>query len=313
MTDKQLNRFFDVAKNEPAQVSPNDIANWVDKKQTIKPSRKRFLLPSLIIGISALLALLMCWQSGEKPTRVYQPKKEKTHVLPKESNKSGIVTSDWKETRNIQKPHLANLSKGITTTDKKDSIHTLPFEIDSVIKSVENELPEVLFSPEKILSKSENLELSFQPFALQAPKEIRNVLMILDTILAYRSATKFKMDQTDCYLQLYNDYVVISYQFRGKFFYASGKIHREETVEVNGHVYRAFAFQRDNQVTGTNLGKRLFFGYRELEPESNRIEVVMFNQPWAVTTVIKGHFADLNERKQLMERSHEQNRKRKNQ
>lgn len=312
MTDEQLNRFFDVAKKEPAQVSPNDIANWVDRKQTIKPSRKRFLLTSLIIGISALLTLLMWLQLSEKPTRVHQPKEEKTHVLTKESNKSVSVTSNLGENRNVQEPHLTNPSKGITTTDKKDSMHTLPLKIDSVIKSVDNELPEVVFSPEKFVSKSENLELSFQPVALQAPKEIRNVLIILDTILAYRSATKYKMDQTDCYLQLYNDYVVISYQFRGKFFYASGKIHREETVEVNGHVYRAFAFQRDNQVTGTNLGKRLFFGYRELEPESNRIEVVMFSQPWAVTTVIKGHFADLNERKQLTERSNEQNRKRKN-
>ncbi len=312
MTDEQLNRFFDVAKNEPSQVAPNDIAQWVEGNQKINPSRNQFLLPSLIIGISTLLALLIWWKLSEKSTLVRQPKKDKTHVLAKESNKIGSVTSDWKEPRNVPEPHLANLFKEIPTTDKKDSIHTLPFDIDSVIKSVDNELPNVLFSPEKIPSKSENLELSFQPFALQAPKEIRNILMILDTILAYRSATKYKMDQTDCYLQLYNDYVVISYQFRGKFFYASGKIHREETVEVNGNVYRAFAFQRDNQVTGTNLGKRIFFGYRVLEPESNRIEVVMFSQPWAVTTVIKGHFADLNERKQLMERSNEQNRKRKN-
>lgn len=309
MTDEQLNRLFDVAKNESARVSPNEIADWVDVGVKITPHRKKYFLSSLIIGISALLALLMWWVFSNRTAIAHQIKNEKKPTQSVKSNERSSTGIAFQEKRTTPQPHLKKESTIHSSSKQKDSIHTLLIEKESISENIQ---PKELLSSEPIVPKNESFELTFQPFALHSQKEMRNVLMILDTIRGYRNATKYKMDQTDCYLHLYNDYVVISYQFRGKFFYASGKIHREETVEVNGHVYRAFAFQRDNQATGTNLGKRIFFGYRELEPESNRIEVVMFSQPWAVTTVIKGHFADINERKQLMERSNEQNRKRKN-
>jgi hypothetical protein len=73
-----------------------------------------------------------------------------------------------------------------------------------------------------------------------------------------------------------------------------------------GHKYNVFAFQRDNQATGTSLGKRVFFGYREVGNGGQRVEVVFFNQPWAVSTVIKSHNASPKEIKWLMDRSKEQ-------
>ena len=115
------------------------------------------------------------------------------------------------------------------------------------------------------------------------------------------------MDEPDCYLQIYKDYAVISYRFRNRTYFSAGTIHREETQVIDGKSYKVFAFQADNNRVSSNFGKRVFFGFREVENPTNDIEILIFNQPWAPTTIFIGHTASKEERRKLIERSNDQN------
>jgi hypothetical protein len=139
----------------------------------------------------------------------------------------------------------------------------------------------------------------------ESPLE-QDLLFILDTAHSYNSVVRYGMDDPDCYVQLYYGYAVISYKLRGRFNYASGKIHRQEIQQIEGVDYVVFAFQQDNSVAGLGFGNRVFFGYREIE--KGIFEVVLFSQPWAAGTSFRSHAATPAERRALVERSNSQQR-----
>lgn len=308
MTDEKLDKLFELVKKEGTNLSATDVLEWVETTEKSISKRKKTRLTILISVFIVLLGMLMLLFKNNAPTST-QVNKKKSTLHPAKQVKAVKPLTIRKEKAHINEKNVffENQLKAIIS----DSAHThlttieLPNQ-DSAIIQPTIELP----ASETELAEKIVANPIVQPLVSEKQEEIRNVIIILDTISTYRSAAKYKMDQNDCYLQIYNDYVVISYQSRGRFFYASGTIHREEMQEINGHKYNVFAFQRDNQATGTSLGKRVFFGYREVGNGGQRVEVVFFNQPWAVSTVIKSHYASPKEIKWLMDRSKEQsNRK----
>ncbi len=308
MTDEKLDKLFELVKKEGTNLSTTDVLEWVETTEKSMSKRKKTRLTILISVFIVLLGMLMLLFKNNAPTST-QVNKKKSTLHPTKQVKAVKPLTIRKEKAHINEKNVffENQLKAIVS----DSAHTLLTTIelpnqDSAIIQPTIELP----ASETELAEKIVANPIVQPLVSEKQEEIRNVIIILDTISTYRSAAKYKMDQNDCYLQIYNDYVVISYQSRGRFFYASGTIHREELQEINGHKYNVFAFQRDNQATGTSLGKRVFFGYREVGNGGQRVEVVFFNQPWAVFTVIKSHYASPKEIKWLMDRSKEQsNRK----
>ena len=307
MTDETLDKLFGLVKSEQSHLSPTDVLEWVDTTDKSIRKRKKMRFTILIAVSVVLLGLLLLLFNNNAPTSI-QVKKEPSapHSSQQIEAEKPLMIQAQKAPFNHKNVVFENQLKAFVRDSAPTLLTTndLPNR-DSVIMEPPIQLPaSEPISEEKIIANP-----IVQPLITEKQEEVRNVVIILDTISAYRSAAKYKMDQNDCYLQIYNNYVVISYQSRGRFFYASGTIHREETLEINGHEYNVFAFQRDNQATGTSLGKRVFFGYREIGSGGQRVEVVLFNQPWAVSTVIKSHYASPKEIKWLMDRSKEQSNK----
>jgi hypothetical protein len=304
MTDEKLDKLFELVKNEGTNLSATDVLEWVETTEKSMSKRKKTRFTILIFVSIVLLSMLLLLFKKNAPTSTQENKEHSTpHPSQLIENVTSLTMEPQKADINQKNVLFENQLKAIVS----DSAHTLLTTIelpnrDSAIIQPTIELP----TSETELAEKIVANPIVQPLVSEKQEVIRNVIIILDTISAYRSAAKYKMDQNDCYLQIYNDYVVISYQSRGRFFYASGTIHREELQEINEHKYNVFAFQRDNQATGTSLGKRVFFGYREVGNGGQRVEVVFFNQPWAVSTVIKSHYASPKEIKWLMERSKEQ-------
>lgn len=304
MTDDTLDKLFGLVKNEQANLSPTDVLEWVETTEKTMRKRKKIRLTILVVCSLILLGMLVLYSKANAPTATQvNEKKSMLHPSKQIGAEQALSIQQQKaqfDQKNVlfENPLKAIISDSAPAlltnigSPKRDSILIQP-AVELATSETESE--------EKIVSNP-----IVQPYISEKQEAIRNVVIILDTLRAYRSAAKYKMDQNDCYLQIYKDYVVISYQSRGGFFYASGTIHREEMQEINGHEYKVFAFQRDNQATGRSFGKRVFFGYREIGNGGQRVEVVLFSQPWAVSTVIKSHYASPKEIKRLMDRSKEQ-------
>jgi hypothetical protein len=292
--------LFDALRNEPPSIQSNEVIEWLDHTPKAPFSRNwksgiklKTLLFGIFCFIAALFALLSIESnSHQTPSLPHTPNKAKERVGNGQDGSVNVIHTSTRRTRE-ERPQtdVFNIPSD-----------TLNFEPTTVPYS--DDLP---FAENKMEHLNDDNYWNINPVDLSQHVEIRDDLFILDSLKWYGSLTRFTMDEPDCYLQIYKDYAVISYRFRNRTYFSAGTIHREETQVIDGKSYKVFAFQADNNRVGSNFGKRVFFGFREVENLTNDIEILIFNQPWAPTTIFIGHTASKEERRKLIERSNDQN------
>lgn len=300
MNNERINTLFEALKNEPSSVSSNEVLGWLDRGATdLRLKRNSGWLKYFLLFTSSILILSM-WlffnsRSSQHKDKISIPLNE--HSLQKPENKDDIFeNTNQKLDTTIKNLMIANNTPIILI----DSINNIDENLELFPSPIEMIIPEVYseFNVDTLLKT--------KPVIETIQTEVRNLLFVLDSIQSYKYTTRYKMDEPDCYLQIHMNYVVISYRYRNKNYYASGPIHREEIQEIDGKIFRVFALQIDNEGPTSNFGSRVFFGYRERENETNNIELIFFNQPWAPVNEIIGHTASPLERKKLIERSKSQ-------
>ena len=205
MTDEKLDKLFELVKKEGTNLSATDVLEWVETTEKSISKRKKTRLTILISVFIVLLGMLMLLFKNNAPTST-QVNKKKSTLHPAKQVKAVKPLTIRKEKAHINEKNVffENQLKAIVS----DSAHThlttieLPNQ-DSAIIQPTIELP----ASETELTEKIVANPIVQPLVSEKQEEIRNVIIILDTISAYRSAAKYKMDQNDCYLQIYNDYV----------------------------------------------------------------------------------------------------------
>jgi hypothetical protein len=234
---KSLGQIFDVLKNEEAIVLPSEISPWLDKSFSdlrIKNNskwKKLVFYSLLLVAIISFITLLFQTERFNN----YESQKQKS--VKDQTKTTTTISSNQKKINN-------------STTAEKVEKHSefTHFKSESIILNKE-ELTNIPALTEPILQVKNSVtvalynsyELNILPPSISKNEE-RNILFILDSLKAYGSAARYKMDEQDCYFQIYKDYAVISFISMNKMSYASGQIHREETQVIDGHIYKVFAF-----------------------------------------------------------------------
>jgi hypothetical protein len=297
MKEDHIYRLFEVLKNEKPAVSPDEVVQWLDHSISDLPFKKnKGWIKLLYIGFGMLIMIFIFWYF-----QLENPKQGQDEISKLATNLSEKVVE--KETSIAD-----NLPTDGPAETKEISIS------EKVIQQKKEKIPEYLELPSPTIKINfpnpvedyNNSVLLIGQTTTPLQTEIRDILFILDSLNNYGITTRYKMDEQDCYLQIYNEYAVISYRLRNQMYYASGTIHREESQEIEGNIYQVFAFQTDNRAAVSGFGTRVFFGYRQKGNKTNEVEVILFNQPWAPAKVLKAHFADTIERAKLVERSKSQ-------
>ena len=297
MKDERINRLFEALKNEKPAVSPDEVVQWLDHSISDLPFKKnKRWIKLLYIGFGMLIMIFTFWYF-----QLESPKKGQDETsIPAINLREKVVE---KETSIAD-----NLPIDVSAETKEISIS------EKVIQQKKEKIPEYLELPYPTIEINfpnpvedyNNTVLLIGQTTTPLQTEIRDILFILDSLNNYGITTRYKMDEQDCYLQIYNEYAVISYRLRNQMYYASGTIHREESQEIEGNIYQVFAFQTDNRAAVSGFGTRVFFGYRQNGNNINDVEVILFNQPWAPAKVLKAHYATSIEREKLVERSKSQ-------
>jgi hypothetical protein len=304
MTDDRLNELFERLRQEGPSTSPAEILGSLDKPGPAGNVPQKYTwiwwCSSAVLLLSVTAAFLLRTNNPAADSEtVSKPILSATHPgevdeTPVDdenrpvNSASAVRLFPPDDTLHPQQPASLPLAELFTEPEKAFTDILQP----AGIKMPDEEKPAAAAPPE-----------TPRPAAPESPLE-QDLLFILDTARSYNSVVKYRMDDPDCYLQLYYGYAVISYKLRGRSYYASGKIHRQEAQKVDGVDYTVFAFQQDNSVAGLGFGNRVFFGFREME--KGIFEVVLFSQPWAAGTLFRSHAATYRERKALVERSDSQ-------
>lgn len=301
MTDDRMNELFEALKHEQPFVQSNDVLEWLDHDchVQIAPESKSDLKLKLLLGIVSAIAVLSVWLwiegNHEKPKNTKkQPFQTKDHVENLQDSSGPLTVHSTLKTNEMQ----------VNTIAVNDSLDLPSVEVVSVLQSDDESLTQ-----QKIGFMPEEEDESVFPLVLTVQPEKRDFFFMLDSLKSYGLPGRFRMDEPDCYVQIYRDYAVISYRLRGRTYFSAGTIHREETQVIDGKTYTVMAFQADNNRVSSNFGSRVFFGFRILENRANDIEVVFFSQPWAPTAILVGHTATPEERRKLIERSKSQQHK----
>jgi hypothetical protein len=297
MKGERINILFEALKNEKPAVSSKEVVQWLDHSISDLPFKKsKGWIKFLYIGFGILILIFSLLY-----IRLEDPKKTQLDASKPAKNKmEKVVEKESSFAQNTQTNVPA------VTKDSSISEKVVPQKKDKVTEYLELPSPTTEINFPKLVVEINNPVLLIGQSAVPAQTEIRDILLILDSLKNYGRTTRYKMDEQDCYLQIYKDYAVISYRLRNQMYYASGTIHREESQEIDSNIYQVFAFQTDNRVALSGFGTRVFFGYREKGNNTNDVEVIFFNQPWAPVKVLKAHFATSMEREKLAERSKSQ-------
>lgn len=134
----------------------------------------------------------------------------------------------------------------------------------------------------------------------------KNNMYILDSIQKFNLAKVFKMDESDCYLQIINGYSVLSYRSRGKNVFESGKIHNPGFIVFEGDTLKTFTIITDNRYAGSSSGRRIFIGLKE--NINSKPIVYLLNNRKQVENILASHHASSEELKELYTRSDNQNK-----
>ncbi|MFN5147445.1 MAG: hypothetical protein ACK5EK_00425 [Flavobacteriia bacterium] len=292
MTEEKLVKVFQALRTEAPATSPLEIETWISQDFVIEVDRSmiyRRIFFSVLIGVGLITGFYL-FSGNDEPKKVLvkseEPVAKKTVELPAKEDHQQEKIIAW---------------------DQRKGGASEPYPInDGVIQSTpiypnqETPFPTLLPKNAQPIHYS-----SKESTAGSGKQQLRDVLIILDSMQTYRKPPRVVMDEKDCYVQIYGDYAVLSYRIRNVNYYWGGRIHNEEIVEIDREQFNVFAFQSDNNAAVTNFGGRVFFGYR-IDPETDHVEVIKFSQPWAPDKVFTSHMATPKERQNLVERSNSQ-------
>ncbi|MCE3295311.1 MAG: hypothetical protein K0R65_1025 [Crocinitomicaceae bacterium] len=125
-------------------------------------------------------------------------------------------------------------------------------------------------------------------------------LYILEDVEKYQSGRRYSMDENDCYFQVLNGYVVLSYRSRSQNGLTSGKISSSAIKEVEGEEIITFTVISDGNFTGSK-GNRSFFGIKNTG--ENRFVIYQLGNTGLPVRIFNAHVASAKEKTQLMKRS----------
>lgn len=298
MTEDKLQQLFQELNQEATEVPVSQISDWVKTK----PAGFQFKITFLISGLSLLILLSFIFLQREKTPTVYK-KGHRVHVQINSIKPSKPFRSaDQQNEQIVNQTHEKNNdTENILNQAERFNFDELPFKS---IRTYQEQLPTKPNKSKKWLSdlmaiKNMNTAVIFDSLIAQ-----QNTLLILDSVQQYRSNKRLGMDENDCYLQILNNYVVISYRFRGSTVFKSGKIYETGTMQFEGETIRVYGFIVDNRYSPANFGQRNFFGIKESDTSSS--EVVIFGFNWNPLSTLKVHPASEDERKGLVDRSNKQ-------
>jgi hypothetical protein len=300
MKEINLDQLFQELNQEATEVQISEITEWVNNIQT---PGFRFKIVSSIVGLSIILVVIYSFFRLNEQNLVIKTNKT-ISVLPIENLSPSQLVSPKKETT----LEASTFKIARTKIDVMIPIEPVQvFNFDKLpLKSLNSNQSTVL--KETNASKSWLMDLmkiqNRQAIVFDSLIPQQNSLFILDTVQNYRSNRKLGMDENDCYLQILNDYVVISYRFRGATVFKSGKIYETGTMKLDGKEIRIYGFVCDNRYSQANFGQRNFFGVTE--SSGNTTEVVFFGFNWNPMYIIQAHPASELERKGLLDRSEKQ-------
>jgi hypothetical protein len=298
MTEDKLHQLFQELNQEATEVPVSQISDWVNTK----PTGFQFKITYLIIGLSLLILLSFIFLQREKTPLVFKnAQRAKVQINP-------IIPSTPLSSANQQNEIIVNQTHDKNKDTENILNQTETFNFDKLpfksIKTYQEQIPNRPNKSKKWLSdlvaiKNAKSEVIFDSLIPQ-----QNTLLILDSVQLYRSNKRLRMDENDCYLQILNDYVVISYRFRGSTVFKSGKIYETGIMQFEGEDIRVYGFIVDNRYSPSNFGQRNFFGIKE--SDSTNSEVVIFGFNWNPLSTLKAHPASDQERNGLIERSNKQ-------
>ena len=297
MKEINLDQLFQELNQEATEVQISEITEWV---KNIQSPGFRFKIASSIVGLSIILIVLYSFFKLNEQHLIIKTNKT-TSVLPIENlNPSKVLPP-----QDVTILEASTFQEDRAKTDS--NIPNEPFQVFSFNKLPLKTVKSAQSTSFNERNASKNWILALfnirnkQAIVFDSAIPQQNSLYILDTMQNYRSNRKFSMDEKDCYLQILNDYVVISYRFRGSMVFKSGKIYETGTMKLDGKEIRIYGFICDNRYSPTNFGQRNFFGVSE--SSSNSKELIFFGTNWEPFFTFHSHCASENERKKLMERS----------
>lgn len=300
MKEINLDQLFQELKQEATEVQISEIAGWV---KNIPSPGFRFKIASSTIGISIILIGIYSFLSlNEKKSAI---KKTNATVFLSIERLAPMKASMAYE----------NETSNVTIAQENNVTIDLQTPIEPLQEFSFNKLAlKSIKSNQSTISKEKNTSKNWMSNLFEIPNKQamvfdsvipqQNSLYILDTVQNYRSNKKLGMDEKDCYMQILNDYVVISYRFRGSTVFKSGKIYETGTMKLDGKEIRIYGFICDNRYSPANFGQRNFFGVTE--SSRNTAEVVFFGFNWNPSFSIHAHYATELERKGLVNRSDKQ-------
>ena len=278
MSNDQLNTLFEMARKSPVSTTTENVAGWIDANPSVVDPRLKIQLKHWILfiaGLSIIVLPILLLNSNHKKKEIEDKKFTKNiEVLPKVEQISENSYNDAQAPISSAKSY-----------DQKSNIES------KLLQEVQLEsiyLPTKTPQPISYISQIDILEKL-------------DLLAIFDSTWEYNTPKRFQLDEEDCYFQIYNDYAVVSYRFRGSKYFYSGQIHRKEKVVLDGNEYTGIVFQQDNRYVNENQGKRVFLGYRNIGNGS--FEIVQFYKAWSPARIFNAHNASENEIQLLKERA----------
>lgn len=297
MKEINLDQLFQDLNQEATEVQISEITEWV---MNIKSPGFRYKIAASILGFSIILIVFYSFLNINEPRLMIKKNKiaSNLHIEPVAPNK---LISQQKELP-LEEFIFQENNELLDVVSTMEPIKVFSFDklpIKPLNKSVSTILNKNNVSKNGIwafLNLNNNQSIVYDSVI---PRQ--NSLYILDTVQNYRSNRMLGMDEKDCYLQIINDYVVISFRFRGSTVFKSGKIYESGIMKLEGKQYHIYGFVCDNRYSQTNFGQRNFFGISE--SIGNSADILIFGFNWNPSYTIHAHPASDIERKGLVDRS----------
>ena len=312
MTEEKLNALFQEMNQEVIETVPNDLLNWIKKDTTKKSNYNKLKIGFLIVGVLTILGILM-YSMTDKSKSKKELNQHETN-LKKQENPIGTTTNgaNFYQKNNLKQPVSSLEFSGDVKTEQQlimnqDSL--TEFKIGQLaFRKLTREHPAILY--DEIMKSSSSAFTLLNPFQpkngaiMDSTLKFLNALVMLDSIKSYRSVRQFFMDDRTSYLYMYDDYIVLSYRYRGANFFRSGKAYETGELLVDGKQIQIVGFQCDNRYTTAHFGQRFYLGIGTNDDGTR--EIIIFNYLWAPSTIIKGHNATVQEKDQLTKLSNAQ-------
>src|SRR5574343_84284 len=312
MTEEKLNALFQDMNQEVIETVPNDLLNWKHMDANKKSMHIKFKIGLLVVSLLVIIGILIFSASIRSSAKkeLIQPK------INFKQQENTIGTKNIDTNGHPKNSYRTPVSTRVLSFDVKTG-QQLIMKQDS---SSEFKIGQLAFRKltgnhsaiiDEAIKKSSLSPFSlFNPFQpkngaiMDSTLKFLNALVILDSIKSYRSVRQFFMDDRTSYLFMYDDYIVLSYRYRGANFYRSGKVYETGQLIVDGKEIQLVGFLCDNRYTTAHFGQRFYLGIGTNDDGTQ--EIIIFNYLWAPTTIIKGHNATVQEKDQLTKLSNAQ-------